>query len=58
MYNHCTAINLIIHNGRVGEIYNVPGNNERINIEVVKIILKELDKPKVIKDKERCSNNE
>ena len=43
--DHCSAIDLIIHNGRVGEIYNIGGHNERANIEVVKTILKELDKP-------------
>ncbi len=43
--DHCEAIDLIIHNGRVGEIYNVGGHNERTNLEVVKTILKALDKP-------------
>jgi len=43
--DHCSAIDLIIHNGRVGEIYNIGGHNERSNIDVVKIILKELNKP-------------
>lgn len=43
--DHCTAIDLIIHNGRVGEVYNVGGHNERTNLEVVKTILKALDKP-------------
>ena len=39
------AIDLIIHNGRVGEVYNVGGHNERTNLEVVKTILKALNKP-------------
>lgn len=43
--DHCSAIDLIIHNGRVGEVYNVGGHNERTNLEVVKTILKQLDKP-------------
>ena len=43
--DHCSAIDLIIHNGRVGEVYNIGGHNERANIDVVKTILKELDKP-------------
>ncbi|MDD6036173.1 MAG: dTDP-glucose 4,6-dehydratase [Lachnospiraceae bacterium] len=43
--DHCAAIDLIIHNGRVGEVYNVGGHNERTNLEVVKTILKALDKP-------------
>lgn len=42
--DHCTAIDLIIRNGKDGEVYNVGGHNERANIDVVKIILKELGK--------------
>jgi len=42
--DHCTAIDLIIHKGRVGEIYNIGGHNERANIDVVKTIIKELGK--------------
>lgn len=45
VYDHCTAIDLIIHKGRVGEVYNIGGHNERTNLEVVKTILKELSKP-------------
>ena len=44
VYDHCTAIELIIHEGKIGEIYNIGGNNEKSNIDVVKIILKELGK--------------
>jgi len=43
--DHCKAIDLIIHQGRVGEVYNIGGHNERTNLEVVKTILKELGKP-------------
>ena len=43
--DHCEAIDLIIHKGREGEVYNVGGHNERTNLEVVKTILKALDKP-------------
>ncbi len=43
--DHCKAIDLIIHKGRVGEVYNVGGHNEKANIDIVKIILKELGKP-------------
>ena len=39
------AIDLIIRNGKVGEVYNIGGHNERQNIQVVKTILKELNKP-------------
>lgn len=42
--DHCSAIDLIIHNGRIGEVYNIGGHNEKTNLEVVKTILKELGK--------------
>ena len=42
--DHCSAIDLIIRNGKVGEVYNVGGHNEMRNIDVVKLILKELGK--------------
>ena len=43
--DHCSAIDLIVRNGKDGEIYNVGGHNERTNLEVVKTILKVLGKP-------------
>ena len=43
--DHCQAIDLVIHKGREGEVYNIGGHNERTNLEVVKTILKALDKP-------------
>nr|WP_208596709.1 dTDP-glucose 4,6-dehydratase [Halanaerobium congolense] len=43
--DHCRAIDLILHKGQDGEVYNIGGHNERSNIEVVKTILDELDKP-------------
>jgi len=43
--DHCKAIDLILHEGRAGEVYNVGGHNERTNLEVVKTILKALEKP-------------
>jgi len=42
--DHCSAINLIIHNGRVGEVYNIGGHNERTNLAVVQAIIRELGK--------------
>ena len=55
VYDHCTAIDLVLHNGKLGEVYNIGGHNEKQNIEIVKIILKELDKPesliKFVKDR-------
>ncbi len=43
--DHCKAIDLIIHNGRIGEVYNVGGHNEMANIDIVKLICKKLGKP-------------
>ncbi|AQQ65923.1 MULTISPECIES: dTDP-glucose 4,6-dehydratase [Bacillus] len=43
--DHCQAIDLVLHKGKNGDVYNVGGNNERTNIEIVKTILKALDKP-------------
>lgn len=42
--DHCKAIDLIIHKGREGEIYNIGGHNEMANIDIVKLICKELGK--------------
>lgn len=42
--DHCRAIDLIIHNGTVGEVYNIGGHNEMKNIDIVRMILKELGK--------------
>ncbi len=43
--DHCTAIDVVLHKGRVGEVYNIGGNNEWFNIDIVKLLLKELGKP-------------
>jgi dTDP-glucose 4,6-dehydratase len=43
--DHCSAIDLVIHKGVDGEVYNVGGSNERTNIQIVKTILAILDKP-------------
>lgn len=44
--DHCSAIDLVIHKGRPGEVYNIGGNNERRNIEIVEHILDSLKAPK------------
>ena len=44
--DHCSAIDLIIHKGRLGEVYNIGGHNERTNLQVVETILNELGKSK------------
>ncbi|AFM43137.1 dTDP-glucose 4,6-dehydratase [Desulfosporosinus acidiphilus SJ4] len=43
--DHCSAIDQVMRKGRLGEVYNIGGHNERTNLEVVKTILRELDKP-------------
>lgn len=43
--DHCKAIDLIIHNGTVGEVYNIGGHNEMRNIDIVKLICRKLNKP-------------
>ncbi|MBO7310191.1 MAG: dTDP-glucose 4,6-dehydratase [Clostridia bacterium] len=43
--DHCSAIDLVMRKGRVGEIYNVGGHNERTNLDVVKTVLAVLGKP-------------
>ena len=42
--DHCSAISEVLHKGKFGEVYNIGGNNEWYNIDIVKIILKELGK--------------
>ena len=44
VYDHCQAIDLVLHEGKLGEVYNIGGNNEKQNIEIVKLILDTLDK--------------
>jgi dTDP-glucose 4,6-dehydratase len=43
--DHCSAIDLVMHNGVNGEVYNVGGNNERTNMQIIETILAELGKP-------------
>jgi dTDP-glucose 4,6-dehydratase len=55
VYDHCTAIDLVLRQGKVGEVYNIGGNNEKKNIEIIKLILENLNKPesliKYVKDR-------
>ena len=48
VHDHCVAIDLILRNGRIGEVYNIGGHNERTNLEVVQTILRELGKPETL----------
>ena len=43
--DHCKAIDLVVNNGRIGEVYNIGGHNEMRNIDIVRLICKELGKP-------------
>ena len=43
--DHCLGILAVLEKGKVGEVYNLGGHNEKANIEIVKIILKDLGKP-------------
>ena len=46
--DHCKAIDLIVYKGRIGEVYNVGGHNEMRNIDIVKLIIKELGKSEAL----------
>lgn len=53
--DNCRAIDLVLHKGKIGEVYNIGADNERANMEVTKIILKLLNKPasliKLVRDR-------
>lgn len=55
--DHCSAIDLIIHNGRVGEVYNIGGHNERTNLEVVETIIRTLGKGEIKFVKDRAGHD-
>lgn len=42
--DHCEAIDVVLHKGKIGEVYNIGGNNEWRNIDIVKLLLAKLDK--------------
>ncbi|WP_240414726.1 dTDP-glucose 4,6-dehydratase [Paenibacillus periandrae] len=46
--DHCSAIDLVMHSGVNGEVYNIGGNNERTNIQIIEAILTELNKPSTL----------
>lgn len=41
--DHCIGIDTVLHKGRIGEVYNIGGNNEKANIEIVKLIIKNIN---------------
>ena len=46
--DHCAAVDRVLQRGEPGEVYNIGGNNEWHNIDIVKLILKELNKPETL----------
>ncbi len=46
--DHCIAIDAVLQKGTPGEIYNIGGNNEWKNIEIVKLLLRKLNKPETL----------
>lgn len=46
--DHCSAIDTVLHKGQVGEVYNIGGNNEKANMEIVKRIIKTLGKSEAL----------
>ncbi len=44
VYDHCEAIDVVLHKGKVGEVYNIGGHNEKTNLEITKIILDAMGK--------------
>jgi dTDP-glucose 4,6-dehydratase len=44
VYDHCEAIDVILHKGKVGEIYNIGGHNEKTNLEITRLILEAMGK--------------
>src|SRR5690625_5185443 len=46
VYDHCAALDVVLHKGKDDEVYNIGGNNEKVNLEIVELILEVLEKPK------------
>lgn len=46
VYDHCEAIDVVLHKGKIGEIYNIGGHNEKTNLEITHLILDEMNKDK------------
>ncbi|MBR1681250.1 dTDP-glucose 4,6-dehydratase, partial [bacterium] len=44
VYDHCEAIDVVLHKGKIGEVYNIGGHNEKTNLEITKLILKAMNK--------------
>ena len=44
VYDHCSAIDTVLHKGKVGEVYNIGGHNEKTNMEITRLILEAMGK--------------
>lgn len=44
VYDHCEAIDVVLHKGKIGEVYNIGGHNEKTNLEITKLILDAMGK--------------
>lgn len=44
VYDHCEAIDVVLHKGKIGEVYNIGGHNEKTNMEITKLILQSMGK--------------
>jgi len=44
VYDHCSAIDAVMHKGKIGEVYNIGGNNEKTNMEITKLLISEFGK--------------
>lgn len=44
VYDHCSAIDAVLHKGKAGEIYNIGGHNEKTNLDITKLILEAMNK--------------
>lgn len=44
VYDHCEAIDVVLHNGKVGQVYNIGGHNEKTNLEITHLILNAMGK--------------
>ena len=44
VYDHCEAIDIVLNKGKIGEVYNIGGHNEKTNLEITHLILKEMGK--------------
>lgn len=44
VYDHCSAIDTVLHKGKVGEVYNIGGHNEKTNMEITKLVLEAMGK--------------